>query len=257
MYTFYRGIHTLILVGLMAVTLLPSAQTLHAKAPDTKIAHVWRFTYEQGPQAGILDVMIVEHEVATHDIVQILQQFTYGVPCTVHHGRRITCDLDIRSAIQDAYIQMGLDGLAAQVPSAESYKWMIVESTGHWNTAPGKTSTDLARHPSLTFDVTTGSKAGVTFTSSWNSNSSTSFPYKINPGLVQTMRNHFRCEQVNSCSVQNSLVTNGMERGLGGITFANPRTVTFQLVATPIQIMLPDGYQLDTFVIDPPKAGYG
>ncbi len=246
--------HRLAIFLLVAVTLMAPAHAVHAA--DTEIAHIWRFTYQHGPGTGMLEVMVVEHDKLTHDIIRVLAAFTYAAPCTPA-GNGATCDLDIRSAIQDAYIQMNLKEQAAKVRAAESYRWMIVEATGTWSSALPKAQTVLAAHPSLQFTVATAGGNSTRFTSAWNSHNSTSQLHKATAGVRETMTNKFSCEQISSCISENYVMVGQRKVGLGSTNLASSSTVGFQLAPAQIRITVPAGFQLESFVIDPPKAGYG
>lgn len=239
---------------LVVVTLMAPAQAAHAA--DTEIAHIWRFTYQHGPGTGTLEVMVVEHERLTHEIVAVLEAFTYAAPCTPA-ANGATCDLDIRSAIQDAYIQMDRKEEAARVRAAESYRWMIVEATGSWSTTLPKAHTLLADHPSLQFAVATVAGNSARFTSAWNSHSTTSQLHKTAAGVRESMTNKFSCTQNGPCTSENYVIVGGRKVGLGSTTLASSATVGFRLAPTQIKITVPAGFQLESFVIDPPKAGYG
>ena len=139
---------SLVLLLAMA-TLITPVQPLSAKGPATEISFVWRFTYQGSTGTGTLDVMVVEMEEDTHDILSVLQQFTYPVPCTPAANSGADCDLNIKSAVQHALIQMNLKEQAAAVQSVESYKWMFVKASGSWSANAPKTHTLMANHPSF------------------------------------------------------------------------------------------------------------
>jgi hypothetical protein len=251
----FRSIH-LVLVALVAsVALVVPAQPTYAA--DTEIAHVWRFTYQQSSGAGLLDVRIVEQEVDTHEIVAVLEEFVYPAPCT-QNGNAITCELDIKAAIVDSYIQMDLKEEAAKVRPNESYRWMITETTGRWHSIPANTHATVASHSSLNVAVTTNSSSRVRFLSNWNVINSASPFMKITTGQSHTMRNEFDCEQPQStdCTISNWLIAGGRVQLLNSSVSA-VSTVGFVLTPNEITLTPPNGYQLESFVIDPPKAGYG
>ncbi len=254
MQTIRHTAHRLAIFLLMAVALIAPAQTVHAA--DTEIAHIWRFTYQHSPGTGTLEVMVVEHDKLTHEIITVLQAFTYAVPCTPA-GNGATCDLDIRSALQDAYIQMDRKEEAAKVRAAESYRWMIVEATGTWSSAVPKAQTVLAAHPSLQFAVATPGGNSTRFTSGWNSHNTTSQLHKTTTGVRETMTNKFSCVQNGPCTSENYVMVSQRKVGLGSTNLASSTTVGFQLAPAQIRITVPAGFQLESFVIDPPKAGYG
>lgn len=227
-----------------------------AYAADTEIAHIWRFTYLHAPGEGQLEVMVVEHDKETHEILNVLAAFTYAAPCAPSGGA-ITCELDIRSAIQDAYIQMDLKAEAAKVRPNESYRWMIVETTGRWNTIPAKTQSTIATHPSLRVVVATTAAKMVRFTSTWNTHTGQSNLFSPPTGQSLTLLNKFDCpSSPGSCTSTNALRIGDRVIALGSAT-SNATTVGFQLAPSQIQITPPPGFQLESFIIDPPKAGYG
>jgi len=249
-------IHQLLVSLLVAVTLITPAQSLSAKTltarGDTEISHVWRFTYQQGGRTGTLDVMIVEMDEATHEILQILSQFTYPVNCTPA-GNGADCDLHIRGAILQSYAQLKI---SASVPSAESYKWMIVEASGQWDSALPNRRTVVADHPSLKFAVESTSSNRANFSTLWNSNSTTSKLYKAVAGPFCTMTHDFDYEEYVGGVVTNGLLVDNKSYTLDSTTYPNVTTVGFLLAPSQIQIRVPSGFQLDTFVIDPGKPGY-
>lgn len=242
---------SLVLLWVMAA-LIPPLQPLAAKAATTEISHVWRFTYQHQVGTGTLDVMIVEIDADTHEILDILEQFTFPVPCrpTVNG---VDCDLNIRGAILHSYAQLKI---SASVPAAESYKWMIVEASGQWSTPLPKAHTLLADHPSLKFAVASTTGKQASFSTIWNSTTSTSQPYKVVAGSSYTMKHDFDYEETIGGVIENTVFVDGIEKELGTATYPNLYTVGFLLAPAQIQIRLPTGFQLDTFVIDPGKPGY-
>lgn len=254
MYHFSNAIHGLAIFLIVAVAVIAPAHPVNAKA--TEVAHIWRFTYERIDNKGILDVMVVEHDVITHEILNIFAEFTYTAPCQPVGGN-VTCDLDIKSAIIDAYYQMNYKELAARVNSAESYRWMIVESTGRWSNNLPKSQTGLASHPSLQVGVETLADNRVRYSSTWNSHSITSQPYVAQAGVVYTMTNKFSCNQNGGCVSEMYVLAGQRPIALGSRALPATTTVGFRLAPSQLQIIVPPGFQLDTFVIDPPKAGYG
>lgn len=255
MSTVSRGVYRFLSTLVLSITLLIPAQPTFAA--DTEIAHVWRFTYQQSTGAGTLDVMIVEHDRETHDILRVLEEFAYAVPCN-QARTAITCDLDIRSALIDSYLQMGLKDAAARVRPSEAYRWMIVEMSGHWQSIPANSHTTVANHPSLHFGVTTSGNQQVRFLSNWTMVSTASPYFNISTGQSHTIRNEFDCfrSQPNDCTISNWLIAGGRPQVLNSRSTA-VSTVGFLLAPTQITITPPDGYALDSLVIDPPKAGYG
>jgi hypothetical protein len=249
----YRSVHLVLVALIMSVGLIVPVQP--AFAADTEIAHLWRFTYQSSTGTGLLDIMVVEHDKDTHEIIQVFEEFTYAVPCGPS-GLTIACDLDIKSAIQDAYLQMNLKDEAAKVRSGESYRWMIVEATGQWTSIPTNAHSQLASHPSLQFSFNTTAAKAVRFQSSWNTLSSTSAAFKPPLGQTHTLVHEFDCSQPTICEVTNSVITNGRVTTRRSQQ-TNVPTVGFQLSPSQIQFTPPSGFHLESFVIDPPKAGYG
>ena len=248
----------LILVTLIAVltAVIPAQSTQAAGTRPTEIAHIWRFAYEQTSGQGLLDIMIVEHDRYTHEILQIFNQFSYGVPCTQNRNN-IVCDLDIKSAIQDSYLQMNLKEQAAKVRGGESYRWMVTETTGSWNTIPANSHFALAVHPSLQTTVDTDAAGNAMRQNNvWNSHTSSSAYYRPRLGQSFTLVNQFDCSSSSLCITENYVTAGGRTIGLGSHQVA-VSTVGFQLDPAQIVITPPAGFQLESFVIDPPKAGYG
>ncbi len=249
----YRSIHLILVALIMSVGLIGPAQP--AYAADTEIAHIWHFAYQSNTNIGTLTIKVVEHDKYTHDIIEVFEEFAYPVLCG-QSGLGIACDLDIRSAIQDSYIQMNLKDQAARVRASEGYRWMIVEATGHWSSIPANAHPKLVSHPSLQFAFDTTAAKTVRFRSSWNILTTTSAAFKAPLGQIHTMVNEFDCSQPTICEITNAVVINGRVTELGGQQ-SNSTTVGFQLSPSQIQFTPPTGFQLDSFVIDPPKAGYG
>ncbi len=249
----YRSIHLILVALIMSVGLILPPQP--AYAADTEIAHTWHFAYQSNTSSGILTIRVVEHDKYTHEIIDVLEEFTYPVPCGPS-GLGIACDMDIRSAIQDSYLQMNLKDQAAKVRAGESYRWMIVEATGQWTSIPANAHPTLVAHPSLQFSFDTTAAKAVRFRSSWNIVTSTSAAFKPPLGQIHTMINEFDCSQPTVCEITNAVNINGSVTELGRQQ-SNNSTVGFQLAPSQLQFTPPSGFQLDSFVIDPPKAGYG
>ncbi|MEZ4615186.1 MAG: hypothetical protein R2867_06700 [Caldilineaceae bacterium] len=249
----FRSIHRILIALVMSFGLIVPAQPVFAA--DTEIAHLWRFTYQRSPDTGTLEIMIVEHDKYTHEVIQVFEEFTYIVPCG-SNGLTITCALDIKSAIQDSYLQMDLKEQAEKVRSGESYRWMLVEATGRWASIPANAHPNLVSHPSLQFSFNTNANKAVQFIDSWNNLTSTSAVFKPHLGQSHTMIHDFDCSQPTICEVTNSVLINGRVTELG-TQQTNVPTVGFQLAPSQIEFTPPSGFQLDSFVIDPPKAGYG
>ena len=254
MLTHNRSIHLMLIAILLSVGLLvPHQEVL---AADTEIAFIWRFSYHQNTGNGILDIEVVEHEVDSHDVVALLEQFTYAVPCSAS-GNSIICALDIQSAAKDAYFQMDLKEEAAKVRGGESYRWMVVETTGSWHTIPAKVHSAIASHPSLSTAIATNSTGKtVTYVSKWNSHTAVSSPFSPHLDESHTMVNKFDCPKVGPCVSENYLISGGNLTPLGSKQLS-VSTVGFQLAPAQIVITPPTGFQLESFIIDPPKAGYG
>lgn len=255
MLTRFRSIHLFLVALVASIALVAPAQP--AFAADTEIAHVWRFTYQQSTGAGLLDIRIVEHDVHSHEILDVLDEFVYPVPCTLA-GSAINCDLDLKSAIIDSYMQMDLKEEAAKVRPNEAYRWMITEATGRWQTIPTNLHATVVNHPSLNLTLFTNSNARVRFRSDWQVINSISPYFKMIAGQSYTMRNEFDCTQPQSlnCTISNWLITDGQNKLLNsGVSAVS--TVGFLLTPNQITLTPPNGYQLESFVIDPPKAGYG
>lgn len=247
-----------ILAAVMIVTVLalPTQPTYAAGKAETEIAHIWRFAYQQSVGQGVLDIMIVEHDKDTHDILQVFDQFTYTAPCTAQRAT-ITCDLDIKGAIEDSYYQMNLKDEAAKVRPAESYRWMITEATGSWSAIPANSHFLLADHPNLSMLVETNATGNAfRYNSIWNSHTSTSDYYRPMMGQSITLVNEFSCPTVGPCTTENYVIDSRGVNDLGS-TQVSASTVGFQLAPSQIVIRAPSGFQLESFVIDPPKAGYG
>lgn len=250
-----QSVHLLLVALIAAITAIVPAQSTQA-ANQSEIAHVWRFAYQQSTGQGVLDIMIIEQDRYTHDILQIYNQFTYGVPCIQSRGN-IVCDLDIKSAIQDAYIQMNLKEEAAKVRSGESYRWMITETTGSWSTIPANSHFTQVTHPSLQSTIDThATGSAIRQNNVWNSHTATSAYYRPQPGQPFTLVNEFDCPLVGPCVAQSYAIAGGRTTNLGSRQVAIS-TVGFQLSLAQITITPPRGFQLESFVIDPPKAGYG
>lgn len=252
-----RSIYLVLLFVIAAtIAVVPAQSTQAAHKTQSEIAHVWRFAYAQSSGQGVLDIMIIEQDRYTHDILQIYDQFTYGVPCMPNRSN-IVCDLDIKSAIQDSYIQMNLKEQAAKVRGSESYRWMITETTGSWSTIPANSHFTQVAHPSLQTTIHTNA-AGSAFhqESLWNSYTSSSANYRPQLGQSFTLVNEFDCPLVGPCVAENYVIAGGRTQHLGSHQVA-VSTVGFQLTPAQITITPPAGFQLESFVIDPPKAGYG
>ncbi len=254
MQTIHSTFHLLAATLVVAVALVTPAHPVSAKGVE--VAHVWRFTYQAHGNQGILDVTIVEQDPYTHEIINIIDEFTYPVPCTQNRGQ-IVCDLDIQSAIKDSYYQLDLKDRALRVRPSESYREIFVEATGTWSTNLPQQHTTVVSHPSLQFAVETFAGNQARFTSAWDVHTTTSNRFKPINAATHTMRNYFVCRPNADCTIENTVTINQQERDLGTTTMAGNLTTGFQTSAAQITITPPPAFQLDTLVIDPPKAGYG
>lgn len=249
-----RSIHLILVALLATLALLIPIQPAHAA--DTEIAHLWRFEYQQASGQGKLEIKIVEHDKDTHEIIEIFEQFDYAVPCS-QNGLAISCELDIKSAIQDAYYQLDLIDEIAKVRSAEAYRWMRSELTGSWHTIVAKSHYAVVSHPSLHVAVETHTNGtALRYKNQWNTHTATSPYFRPQLSTPQTLVNDFNCPSAGLCVSTNYVVTKGSTKVLNSQQI-NSSSIGFQLTPNQLLITPPPGFQLNSFVIDPPKAGYG
>ncbi len=242
--TFVRG--ALVMTIFLSMT---SASTQRASAKGVVgLQHQWSYLYQAGDNQVVLNVTINEWNPRTQRVLRKLGDFAYKFGCHTGNGH-VTCDMDIQASIEDAYDQVGHP---QAVPAWEGYDIIITEATGRWVEVDFGQQAALAGHSSVSFGFQTSTGSDVQFRSWADSSIKVLYSAAFQPAQheLYVMGSVIERPQGPKLGGQSFyLKQNGQTTPLGEVKYgASP---SFQLSANRLQITPVNGFELQSFLVDP------
>lgn len=256
----FKKITLLLIVGLFGLISFGYTPSTTEASTLYKIGHLWKFTYNHDSKdlkniSGEVAVQVVKYNRSTLDVVKIYSEDLYDVPCAENGSGGIDCELDIQGNINESYANAGVLKYA---PSTEAYNDFIVEAIGSWIGSIPNGAT-LASHPTLEYGLETkGSRGRFLLDFAGNNAKGKSEFYKPVAGETYRMTTLFVPTQTNqkvTYSVEE--LSSGKSGEYGSETLPTGADVDFMLSPSTLTITVPSGFDLETFIIDPPKFGNG
>jgi hypothetical protein len=249
-------LHGAIIMSLFLTAAMASARHVNAKG-NVPAGHKWSYVYQHG--VVNLTVSVGEWNTKTMRFIKIYRTDHYKFPCQENRSGETTCDMDIKSSILESYQKAGLNG---SVGDSEAYASIETIATGTWNSLDHpQQPVVLAGHSTVGFAVQTPNNSSVIFRGFSPSDpklgaKAWSTPFNPQGSTLYEMAATHNEENPPSVGSQGfyTKTPGPVITPLG--TAAHDSSPFFELTRNQLVISPVDGFELQSFSVDP-RMGSG